>query len=403
MVTVDARRKKLYIPVFKQIIAGRIDKPVILLSGSRGSGKSTSAAQMIARAGIKGSHKRQVMIRKWFRYIRESQYSDIDTYHAALGLSGDINAGVSPLKYEYPNSSEIISIGLDKSKIKSLAGVQRAWVEEATEMTAADWLDLQLTVLRGSGNPQVILTYNPRVGSWVNDEFFYPDGSHKRADTHYLHTTYLDNPFVGDTFRRTVEALSPDLYKIHGLGLLVKPKGLIYPDFEVIESFPENITWVYGADKGFNDPFAVVRVGYDSDTLYFDEVAYETGYTNADMIRILQAENKRKPWYFDDSAADTIREFQRAGFNATKAGKGQIMDGINRIRQCKIKITRQSAMLLKEIETYSFYENSDGKLFDEPSPGQAEHLCDAFRYASINLVTKRGASARAGGFNLAAK
>jgi phage terminase large subunit len=244
-----------------------------------------------------------------------------------------------------------------------------------------------LTILRGKGKRQVVLTYNPQYNHWINEEFFHPDGSPKRSDTFYLHTTYKDNPFVGQMYCQLIESLSKELYDLHGLGLPMKLEGLIYPDYHIIDVFPD-IQFGYGVDKGFNDAFAVVQTGYDDGNLYGHEVAYERFKTPTQMIRLLTdlGVDKDKPWWFDDSATDTIYEFQHAGFNAMAAGKGKIIDGINKMKSCQLHMTASSLNMQKEIGSYLWAKGLDGKFKDEPAVALQDHALDAWRYGSINVI-----------------
>jgi|GEM_PF-4838286 len=386
---VDATAAKLYVSKFYDLIASRVKQPIVLLSGGRGGAKSTSVAQAFGRSAVRGQYRRQAIVRKYFKYIRDSQYTDIKTYLERLRIESEVNIGVSPLGFRFPNGSEIISLGLDKSKVKSLSNVERVWVEEATELSREDWLNLVPTILRGSGHKQIILTYNPEYGHWLNDEFFHPNGQPKRDDTYYLHSIYKDNPFVGPVFTQWVEGLSTDLYERIGLGKPKRLEGLIYPNYEVVDSFPD-APFVYGVDKGFNDPFAVLRACIQGDYLYWDEVLYERFRTTSQIIPLLSKEQKHKPWYFDDSAADTIAEFANAGFNATKANKGLIYDGIQKVKKYKLRVTRQSVNLLKELSTYTWLTDRNNVTHDEPTPGLPDHLLDAGRYATINLARPQG-------------
>ena len=397
MLKIIAKPENLYVPVFRDLIARKINNPIVLLSGGRGSAKSTSAAQYIFRKSLK-EKQRTGLVRKYFKYIRESQHQDLVTFSERLKIDSSIKTTYSPLGFRFPNGSEIISLGLDKQKVKSLSGVKTVWVEELTELTQDDWLTLVLTVLRGGGNPQIIANYNPTFGSWINDYFFYADGTLKSKDVYHLHTTYKDNPFVGQTFARMIESLSDDLYSVHGLGLPGKLEGLIFPEYSVIDEFPADVPFVYGGDKGFNDPFAFVKVGYKDGNLYADEVFYEKYRLTLNVIDSLKEEQKQKPWRIDDSAADTIAELKLAGFNADKANKGRINDGILQMKKCKIFITKSSVNLLREMGGYVWLKDSRGITHDEPAPNLSDHAVDAFRYGAIYFLRPKISSSHGGKF-----
>jgi phage terminase large subunit len=116
------------------------------------------------------------------------------------------------------NGSQILFRGLDDpEKIKSIAGLTRIWIEEASELTEDDFDQLNLR-LRGQENLQIVLTFNPIVEThWIKKRFFDTE----RGDTTIFKTTYLDNKFIDDAYKEQIESykeIDPNKYEVYGLG-----------------------------------------------------------------------------------------------------------------------------------------------------------------------------------------
>jgi phage terminase large subunit len=92
------------------------------------------------------------------------------------------------------------------------------------------------------------------------------------------------------------------------------------------------------------------------------------------------------PIYADSSEPAQIDFIHRAGFNIHPASK-DVSGGISAIRTHKLFITEDSINLLKEIKSYKFREDKDGRPFDEPAKF-LDHTLDALRYAVFTHLKK---------------
>lgn len=191
----------------------------LVLLGGAGSGKSHFAAQKIIARCLEQKH-RFLIIRKVSDTLKDS------VFKLMTGLLGE--NGVLPLcevnKTEktilLPNGSEILMKGLDDpEKIKSIAGITGIWVEEATEITDADFDQLDLR-LRGEtiSYKQIILTFNPiDERHWLKHRFF--DSEESNCTT--LKTTANDNSFIDEEYLKVLDAkasVSPNFYRVYKLG-----------------------------------------------------------------------------------------------------------------------------------------------------------------------------------------
>ena len=274
-------------------------------------------------------------------------------------------------------NTEFIFKGLDdKEKIKSIAKITSMWIEEATELSKDDVMQLNLRLRdKTKSYHQIILSFNPiSAEHWLKKHFF----DEEQPDTTIIHTTYKDNRFLSKQYVEQLENLKNidyEYYKIYALGKWGLLKGQIYTNYEIrdIQKLKDSFdTYCYGLDFGFtNDPTAFVMVGYDrkKKEIYVLDEFYETGLTN-DLIaeRLYEKGITDEPIICDSSEPKSIKELKNYGINAVPAtkGKGSVNTGIQFIKQHKLIIDKQCINIIKELQLYKWHEDKDGKLINKP-------------------------------------
>lgn len=353
----------------------------LVLLGGAGSGKSYFATQKLIIRAMQTKH-RFLVLRKVERTIRESVFKLFTSVILEENLSDMVSINKTDKTIRFKNGSEIIFAGLDDpEKIKSIAGITGMWLEEATEFSEADFDQLDLR-LRGLGNDykQIILAFNPiDHRHWLKRRFF--DTTLPNAKTNK--TTYLDNAFIDDEYRVKMEQLKDqdeNLYNIYALGNWGVPlKGLIYKEWKVYSRKPKGDV-VYGLDFGYNAPSALVKVTFDDEQIYVEELLYESSLTTYQLIdRLKEFELKDDPIYCDAAAPDKIEELYNSGFNAQPADKN-VTEGIEKVKSMPLYIHEHSENLKKELQTYKWAQDKSGILLDKPLKYN-DHLLDAMRYA----------------------
>ena len=92
--------------------------------------------------------------------------------------------------------------------------------------------------------------------------------------------------------------------------------------------------------------------------------------------------------FCDNAEPKTIEELVRAGFNAKPAEK-DVYAGIQKVKSQPLNITPDSSNLIKEIKSYKWKVDKDGKVHPDESPVKIwDHLCDAMRYAIFTKLNK---------------
>jgi hypothetical protein len=169
-------------------------------------------------------------------------------------------------------------------------------------------------------------------------------------------------------------------------------ESLIYHDWQTCEFFPKDADVIFsGLDFGFsNDPTSFVRIAKLGNKLYLDEVIYQTGLTNADLIaRIKSYPDKYGEIYCDSADPKSIEELKRGGLPAKKAVKGNdsVNAGISKLREYEVYFTRRSKNIKKEVDNYQWMMVG-GKQINKPID-DFNHALDAIRYAVYTKYSKK--------------
>jgi len=360
--------------------------------GSAGSGKSFSQAQFEISKCLQGREK-VLVIRKFGTTLKDSVVSLVTSIANQWGLQPIYSHNKSDQHITWANGSEMLFKGFDDpEKIKSIAGITRVWIEEATELSRDDFNQLNLRV-RGRDNLQITLTFNPiDEDHWIKSHFF--DTPEIRERTTIIQTTYRDNRFIDEAYKLELESyakIDPNYHRIYALGLWGGlTEGRIFQTWDEVDQFPEVDGFVYGLDFGYtNDPTAIVKVLKGNERIYIDEICYQSGLTNSDIAALLKDAGYNRELVICDSAEPkSIEELRRFGINAIGADKrkGSILAGIDTLRRSKVIITRRSTNIRKENKYYQWQQAKDGKFVNVPKDFQ-NHSIDAIRYSlSLNLA-----------------
>lgn len=391
--TFDFSNRDLFNAVYVPLLKDRSE--FLHLFGSAGSGKSRFAAQKEVALSFDPVRRgrRTLVVRKVAKTLKDSVYSELKSVIYGWKVDDCFELLKSPLEiHNKATGVQFIFIGLDDvEKVKSISGVDRIWIEEATELTSPTELDQLRLRLRGYENVQITLSYNPiNEHHWLNTDIHQ-----RRPEGHRLFkSTYRDNlkllakdPHYADTIERLKET-NPNYYRVYALGEWGKnAEGLIYPEYATADSVPE--PQFYGLDFGYNDPCALVAgsvrdsFGSEKRDYFVEELVYETHMTSSDLIARMDRlkVNKRLPIVADSARPEMIEDLRKAGYNvrACSKYKGSVVDGINDVKKHNLKVAPGSKNLFREITNYSWRE-ANGRFLDDEPVDAVNHAMDAMRY-----------------------
>jgi len=367
------------------------DDRIVLFYGSAGSGKSFSICdKILIRTGTEEKLK-IIVARKTLPSLRRTCIPLIEDRAKALGIPYRLNK--SDFIADVNIDSQIYYLSMnhkeDYEKVKSITDVDMIWIEEATELSEQAFDILNLRLRGGQGNyRQLILSFNP-IGttSWIYDKFFI-----RNEQCTKIQALIKDNPYADKEYVQILENLkntNMNLYNVYCLGEWGSLKGQIY-QYEIAEKPPTYFDEIiYGLDFGFNNPTALIKIYAVEDKVYLEQMIYKSGLTNNDLIKELGllGIDKNAPIYADSAEPNRIEEIFRAGYNVRPSDK-DVSAGISFCQSRKIFITEDSSDLIKEMQSYIWAEDKNGKALDVPVKF-ADHLNDAYRYACYTHLGKR--------------
>ena len=389
-----------------RIVAGKSFRPCLedqhrylVLCGGAGSGKSEFAARKVFyRCEVEGHHRYLVM-RKIRRTLDESTVEVMRRVLAENDIAHEFNKSDLTITFAGPHGmNEILFMGLDDpEKIKSIKGITGVWLEETTEFTKEDFLQIDLR-LRDPGPlyHQIMLTFNPLEAQarWLKDMFFGPTPN---PDAFVHRSTVEDNPIaeVRETYRKRLSALRDQdmtMYQVYGLGEWAALAGQIFNwNVEALPSISFDETW-YGGDFGYSvDPAAVVKIYRKADEFWIEEILYAKGLTNPMLAEAMKSRGVNgQMTYFDAAEPKSIEELRRAGINVQPCDKGpdSVRAGIDFLKSKKVHIVEGSANLYREMSAYCWRKDKGGNPLPEPVKFE-DHLMDAARYGIFTRCGRR--------------
>ena len=382
MATIKAGFNRVFRPVHK------CKRRYIALKGSAGSGKSVDTAQQYILRLMQDKGRNLVCVRKADVTNRDSTYAELMGAINRLGVSAYWEATLSPLKISCVNGNCIIFRGVNdekqREKLKSITfekgKLTDVWIEEATEITQADF-EIIDDRLRGELPPgqfyQIKMTFNPvSKNHWIKHTFF--DYCDENTLSH--HSTYLDNRFIDEAYKARMERrkkVDPDGFKIYGLGDWGEVGGLILSGWEVRELSQEVLDYdavAIGQDFGFNHANALLLLGFKDDNVYVLRELYLYEKDTSEIIQLAEGRFPKNVTMWCDSAEpDRIKMWQKAGYAAravrkeTAKGKKYQATQVDWLKQRQIYIDPSCTNTIKEIGQWKWKRDErQGVYLDEP-------------------------------------
>lgn len=386
--------------------------PEVVLAGPRDTGKTLALLWKLHRIALKYKKVSIVIVRK----------RQTDTYSTVLQtftekVLGD-NAAISTYGGEkaqwftYPDNARIWVAGMDKSSKVLSAQHDIIYVNQAEELTLAEWEHLTSTTTGRAGHmpySQTIGDCNPATPThWIKQRA-------KTGSLTLFESTHQDNPELYD--QSTGEITEAGVLRLGNLkrltgsrllrlyrGLWAFPEGAIYSMFDEerhkVEAFPVPDIWgrAVGIDP-FGAEIAAVWVAFDSQAQVLNvyrEYVEPFGLTTAEhakKIRDKSAHEWISAWAGGGPSERAWRlEWEAAGIPLLEPPIGDVWVGIDRIidllNDFKLVIHDCCGNLLSEVGSYR-RKLKNGVVTEQIENDTSYHLLQALRYIIV-LITQPG-------------
>ncbi len=348
------------------------------IGGTR-SGKTYAIIQFLIVKALEGSETITV-VRKTIPSLKRTVIKDFTDILKSLNIYDEDNWNTTDRIYNFPNSTIQFLNTDDGDKLR---GVKSSilFIDEASEVDEESYFQLSI---RTSG--KIIFAYNPTISPyhWLR----------QMQDCERYVTNYKDNPYLPKEMIKAIEDLqftNEKKWKIYGKGEYAANDKAVF-EFDICDNIDGDFI-CFGYDSGYSsDPAALVAIYKNSDTLYLEELIYETGLVTNDIIDRFKklAIDKNQTIWCDSSEPRLIEELYRSGFNTKPVvkGKDSINFGISVMKNYKIKILKTSQNLINEMYAYQYETDKHGYVTDRPEGG-LDHAIDAARYGCMMSLSQK--------------
>jgi phage terminase large subunit len=357
--------------------------------GGRDSGKSWSFADLLLALGMRSS----LLIlcgREYQKTIKDSVKALLDNTIRRRNLESfysSINNEVNG-----KNGTKFIFMGLrhDPDGIKSIEGVDIAWIEEA-HTTSQTSLDILIPTIRKKGS-ELWFSYNRKL---------VDEPVHKlstRPNAIFRHINYDQNPFFNQT--ELVEEMEYDKAHDYDKYLHIwegEPQQLsdamVFKGKYSVQCFetPPGAQFYFGADWGFStDPTTLVRCYIDGRRLFIDQEAYGIHVEIEDTPALFDTVDDSRKWKItaDSARPETISYMKKSrdgkpGFRmeGAKKGKDSVIEGVKFLQGYDIVCHERCKHVAYELGRYSYKtDRLTGDVIPELED-KDNHFIDALRYA----------------------
>lgn len=374
--------------------------------GGRGAAKSHSFASAL----IDMASRRKMRIlccREIQRSIGASVKQLLDDKIAAGGLGEFYESTQYGITGD--NGTQFLFAGLrtNPESVKSMEGIDVAWVEEANTVSQRS-LDLLIPTIR-KPNSEIWFGWNRRFINDPVDNMFL--GGLPPPNSIIKKVNHNDNPWFPEVLQAEMAwDKERDLDKWRHVWEgepIIRSEAKVFQNWRVEDIdhlLPPDCTPRLGADWGFAiDPTVLIECYIFDRTLYFRREAWKVRCEIDETPSLFAgSDNRQTPRWVnthghpglktardghrivaDSARPETISYMVKRGLNVVKArkGAGSIMDGIEFMKTYDIVIHPDCIHIIDEFATYSFKEDP---LTDEILPilvDKKNHTIDAARYA----------------------
>jgi phage terminase large subunit len=373
--------------------------------GGRGGGKSWGIATYLLLEAA-ASPIRILCCREFQSSIRESVHRLLSDLIAEHGLSDRFL--VQEKSITATNGSEFLFEGLrhNTGKIRSLEGIDKVWVEEASNVTKASW-EILIPTIRKDGS-EIIVSFNPELDS---DETYQRFVANPPPGATVIKINYTHNPWFPQVLREEMEALrlrDPDAYHHVYLGeCRLTLDGAIYAR-ELREATeegrigrvpydPTRPVSVY-FDLGWQDLTSIWFAQHIAGEVRLIDYLEDNLRPFSHYMTELQAKKYvyQTMWLPHDAGAKSlgtgrsIEEMARAaGWRVRLTPRLSVSDGINAVRTLFPTLwfdAERTADGLQSLRHYVYdVDSATGQFSRNPRHDFASHGADALRYVCVAM------------------
>ena len=361
-----------------------LKKRIKIIQGGTSAGKTFGIIPVLIDKAARHEGLEISIVAETIPHLRRGALKDFLKIMKWTGRFFEDRFNKSLLRYEFANGSVIEFFSADDSS--KLRGARRdiLYINECNNVTFDSYNELAIRTRK-----EVYLDFNPANEFWVHTEL------KNEPDSDFLILTYKDNEALDQSIIEQIEknrdkaktsTYWANWWKVYGEGQLGMLEGVVFSNWKQIDTIPKEAKLLgIGLDFGYtNDPTAIIEIYNYNGQRIVNELAYQTGLLNSEIAKLLP---KHVPVYADSSEPKSIDEIKRYGITikGVTKGKDSINYGIDVIQRNEYLITANSQNLIKELRSYVWDTDKQGKRLNKPIDFN-NHAIDAFRYHEMETL-----------------
>lgn len=371
-------------------VQNKVDEGVryIFLRGSSRSGKTVAAIQTVVVTALSKPKTTITIARETQVSIKNTILIDFKEVMESLDIWIDGRYNKVDMVYRFDNGSIIRFVGLDDTTGK-LRGMRSdiVMIDEVNTVSMSSFVQLDIRTQN-----YILAAYNPEIPTdWWGLDY------EKKDNGCVLVSTWRDNAFLDQRIIDSINSLKEtdhDMWLIYSESQIVPPREMVFQKPQQYEGEPQGIKYTYyGLDFGFaTDVCSLVKVQVKDNELYCRELIYKGGLTNQDLLHLMKEEgiSRASEVVADSAEPKSIVELNRGGLSVRGVKKGQdsVLYGIQKMRQHKIFIHKDSTNLIQEFDTYRYKKDRSGRITNQ-TEGYGDHAIDAIRYVVSEFIDNK--------------
>jgi phage terminase large subunit len=363
-----------------------LKKRIKIIQGGTSAGKTFGILPIIIHKAADTPNLEISVVAESIPHLRRGALRDFLKIMKWTNRYVDSRYNKSHLRYDFANGSFIEFFSADDPS--KLRGARRdiLYINECNNVTFDAYNELAIRTKR-----EVYLDFNPANEFWVHTELKH------ESDADFIILTYKDNEGLDEGIVAQIEknrlkaktsAYWDNWWRVYGEGKIGQLQGAVFTNYSIIDKIPEEARLIgIGLDFGYSaDPTAIIEIYTYNNQRILNEKAYQTKMLNSDIAKILPVS---VPIVADSAEPKSIEEIRRAKHGilikgATK-GKDSINYGIDVMQRQDYLVTRDSTNLIKELRSYCWDTDKQGKRLNKPID-HFNHALDAVRYHEMDTL-----------------
>lgn len=383
----------MYLPTTALRKIAKLTKPVRVIQGSQGAGKTIGIEIILQNHGMHNPSSEITIIQAELSKLKKTAVRDFIKILKSYDLWNINYWNKTESIYTLPNGSYFEFIGLDKTDVGK--GFRRD-VVYFNELNKGN-ISLDTFIQFSSRAVVTYVDYNPDKNFWLHDEII-PD-----EDTDFLILTYKDNEYLPKYelksilkyrlkgFHKYVGLTIEELFKednikskywankwrVYGLGLVGFLDGAVFENWKYGEFNPDMLQTSCGMDFGFSvspDTLTEVAIDKKRKKIYLKQHIYQTGLKTDDLAKLILSKVGRM-LIISEVDPRLIADLQFRGINIVQHKKGKVEVGITLMLDFEIIVDDESTEIGKEL-TNHVYADKGTKLYVD----NFNHAIDGSRY-----------------------